>query len=312
MKFDVVRLLSAFLLLASAGFLRAEWQRTDTAIGWRTGDHVVWQFSFDPAKGKPFFHPLSVAGGPSLTNFKPEDHPWHYGLWFSWKYINHANYWEENRTTGKSQGATRWSTPEIETRDDGSATIRFAVTYTHPSGRVDMTEKRELHVSAPAADGSFAIDWRGDFTAGIEGAELGRTPMPGEPDGQVNGGYAGLGARLAAAPLAMSVVTTDGPVTEFPSNRARPAAPAIGCNFSDGGKDVGAIAFVSAPGNIGERAPWYIVNANEGMRFACAAVLAPAVRKLPPGGEWTLRYRILLKPTAWTPEALQAAATKRW
>src|SRR5256885_281344 len=64
----------------------AEWQRTETTLAWRQGTNVLWQFNFDPQKGKPFFHPLATTNGTVLTNFKPEDHPWHYGLWFSWKY----------------------------------------------------------------------------------------------------------------------------------------------------------------------------------------------------------------------------------
>jgi hypothetical protein len=296
--------LCAFALPA----LHADWQRTDTTIAWRAGDQVVWRFSFDPQKGKTFFHPLAPVGGPALTNFQPEDHPWHYGLWFSWKYINGVNYWEEDRQTGKPEGATRWSTPQIETRTDGSATIRLDVTYTHPSGRVDMTEKRQLDISAPSADGLYTIDWRADFTAGQAGAKLDRTPMPGEPDGKVNGGYAGLGARLASAPLVMSVVTTDAAVTTFTTDRARPAVPAVGCNFTDGGKQVGGIAFLSDPANIGERAPWYLINGKV-MRFACAAILAPEVRTLAPGGVWKLRYRIEVQPGAWTPETLRTAMT---
>src|ERR1017187_4597681 len=119
---------------------RADWQRDDTTIAWRVGTNVLWQFSFDPQKGKTFFNPLTAGNGGSLTNFKPEDHPWHYGFWFSWKYINHVNYWEEDRATGHAEGATRWTTPKIKTQSDGGATIKLDVTYTNPSNRVDMTE----------------------------------------------------------------------------------------------------------------------------------------------------------------------------
>ena len=203
----------------------ADWQRDDTTVAWRVGTNVLWQFSFDPTKGKTFFNPLTAGNGVSLTNFKPEDHPWHYGFWFSWKYINHVNYWEEDRATGKAEGATRWTTPKIQTQDDGSATIQFDVTYINPSNRVDMTESRELKISAPKSDGSYTIDWSAKFTAGKDGAILDRTPMPGEPDGKVNGGYAGLGLRMASAPLTMSVVCSTGLVTHFESDRARPNAP---------------------------------------------------------------------------------------
>jgi hypothetical protein len=297
-----------FTLPLSAVRQQGTWQRTDTSLAWQSGSNVVWKFTFDPKYGKPFFDPLGPVGGPSLTNFKPEDHPWHYGLWFSWKYINEVNYWEEDRTSGKSQGATRWDAPEITTAPDGHATLSMHVTYTHPSGRVDMTETRRLSVSAPDAAGGYTIDWRATFVAGSDGAVLDRTPMPGEPNGAVNGGYAGLGARLAAAPLAMTVVTTDGPVTAFVNDRARPNASAVACNFSENGHDAGAIAIFSDPANIGEHAPWYLIN-NATFRFADPAILAPAVKTLKPGETWTLSYRIALSRSAWTPESLRSAMT---
>jgi hypothetical protein len=285
---------------------RADWQRTGTTLAWAEGGNVVWQFSFDPAKGKAFFHPVSAGGGPSLTNYRPADHPWHYALWFSWKYINGVNYWEEDRRSGKAAGRTSWTPPEIETRPDGRATLRLKVSYTHPSGRVDMSETRTLAISAPDRTGGYAIDWSADFTAGPEGAELGRTPMPGEPGGQINGGYAGLSLRLAPVPLTLAMITVDGPVAGFVRGRARPDSPAVACNLSADGRAAGAIAILSAPGNIAEQAPWYLIQSEE-MRFACAAILAPQVRKLPPEGAWKLRYRIAVREAAWTPDALRAA-----
>lgn len=294
----------AVLSAAPAG----EWERDAGSIAWRQGTAVVWRFSFDQKYGKAFFDPLGPAGGPRLTNFKPEDHPWHYGLWFSWKYINGANYWEENRTTGKAEGLTSWTPPAIDASPDGRASIAMDVAYTHPSGRVDLKETRQIVVSAPAADGSFSIDWRARFAAGPEGAILGRTPMPGEPNGAFNGGYAGLGVRLASEPLVMTLVSSEGPVTAFSRNRARPNAAAVGANFADNGTHVGGIAMLSAPENIGERAPWYLVN-EPAMRFMDPAVLAPAVRTLKAGETWTLHYRVLLSRAAWTADSLRAAVS---
>jgi hypothetical protein len=290
---------------------RGGWERTEHSLAWKVGDSTRWRFSFDPKAGKPYFHPVTVGNGPSLTNFKPEDHPWHYALWFSWKYINHVNYWEENRVSGQAAGATRWSAPKIDTHADGSARITMQLTYTRPTGEVDLTEARVLDVSAPAADGSYTIDWSMRFTAGKDGAVLDRTPMPGEPNGVINGGYAGLSARLAAAPATMTVMSTEGPVTDFRGDRARPNATAVAGNFSLDGRDIGGIAILSDPANIAEKAPWYIIDNKRDFRFICAAILAPAVRTIPPNGELTLRYRVALEPTAWTREAL-AEAMRRW
>ena len=301
------RILCLALALALPLSAHAEWQQDEKGLAWKNGEQTVWRYSFDLDKGKPFFDPLSIRGT-RLTNFRPEDHPWHYGLWFSWKYINEANYWEENRESGKAQGSTRWSTPQIETREDGSASIRMSLTYTHPSGRVDLTENRALEISAPDQTGRYTIDWNSHFTAGKEGAVLDRTPMPGEPKGAFNGGYAGLAARLAGAPLSMSVVSTEGPITEFVTDRARPDAPAVGSNFNDAGKPVGSIAVLAHPSNIAKNAPWYIINAEDGMRFVCSAVLAPAIRKLPANGKWDLSYRVIVQSEPFTPESLRTAS----
>jgi len=305
--------LSPLLLVLCQCTARADWLRDDTSIAWRAGTNVVWQFNFDPRKGKPFFHPLTVGGGPSLTNFKPKDHPWHYGLWFSWKYINHTNstnhvnYWEEDRTTGHAQGRTLWTRPVIQTTPHGGATIRLDLSYVNPSNHVDMTERREIVISAPAADGAYAINWKAHFVVGDEAVVLDRTPMPGEPGGQTNGGYAGLGFRMAALPLSVSMLSTAGPVTNWVSDRARPAAPAVAFNFTQGAKVAGGLAILSDKANAGENAPWYLINEpKRPFRFACAAILAPRPLELPAGGQMDLNYCISLQPQAWTVESLRA------
>ena len=310
--------MSSLLVALGQNAARADWLRDDTSIAWRAGTQVVWKFSFDPAKGKPFFHPLGVAGGPSLTNFKPEDHPWHYGLWFSWKYINrvnstnHVNYWEEDRATGAAQGKTRWNTPVIETTPQGGATIRLDLSYINPSNQVDMTEQREIIIAAPATGGGYTINWKAHFVVGDQAVVLDRTPMPGEPGGQTNGGYAGLAFRMAALPLTVSMLSTAGPITNFISDRARPAAPAFAANFAQDGKVAGAVAILSNRGNAGENAPWYLIDeAARTFRFACAAILAPKPLGLPAGGHLDLNYCISVQPQAWTVETLRAEQS-RW
>lgn len=286
-----------------AGSARADWFRDETQLAWRAGDHIVWRFSFDPKFGKPFFNPVGVGDGPNLANFKPEDHPWHYGLWFSWKYINGANYWEEDRATGKPEGLTKWSAPTIETEPQGAAKIHLDLIYQHPSGRVDVTEHRDIAVSAPDATGTYTIDWRAEFKIGAAGALFDRTPMPGEPNGQVNGGYAGLSVRLAPPPLKMEMVSSTGAVEKFESGRARPAASAVAANFFGGANPVGSIAIFSDAENAGVNAPWYLIN-NGDFRFACAAILAPKPLKLEAGDTWVLHYRIVLRRAPWTAREL--------
>jgi hypothetical protein len=298
----------AAFVLAAAGCIfqhtaRAAWEMDNTTLGWRMGTNTLWRFSFDPAKGKPFFHPVTAGAGFSFTNFKPEDHPWHYGLWFSWKYINHVNYWEEDRATGHAEGSTQWAAPQIETNFDGSAVIHLDLKYINPSNRVEMTENRVLKIFPPDTTGGYMIDWSAHFTAGEAGAILDRTPMPGEPKGAVNGGYGGLGLRMPSAPFTMSVITDHGPVTQFESDRARPNAAAVACNFSEGTSRFGGIAIFSDPKNAGTNATWYLIN-SEKMRFACPSILAPKIITLAPGEKMDFHYRIAIRPLGWTSEAL--------
>ena len=102
----------------------------------------------------------------------------------------------------------------------------------------------------------------------------------------------------------MSVVCSTGLVTHFESDRARPNAAAVGCNFSDGTNFIGGIAIFSDPKNAGENAPWYLINSDK-MRFACAAILAPKIRALKPGEKMSLHYRITVRREPWTPEDLE-------
>ena len=89
------------------------WRQSEHALALLTGTNVIWQIVADPAQGKPYFHPLATPGGTLLTDLRPTDHPWHRGLWFSWKFINGLNYWEENRQTHSSEGATELVEEEI-------------------------------------------------------------------------------------------------------------------------------------------------------------------------------------------------------
>jgi hypothetical protein len=99
-------------------------------------------------------------------------------------------------------------------------------------------------------------------------------------------------------------------VSRFESDRARPAAAAAGCNFTEGSRDVGAVAILSDPANAGENAPWYLIN-SEAMRFVCAAILAPQPRQLKPDEALYLRYCVVVRRKPWTPESL-AAAQLEW
>lgn len=298
-----------FALLSSVLVCSGAWLQHDGSLAWTEQGQPVWRFNYQRTDGKPFFE-LASPGGVWLTTVRPADHRWHYGLWFSWKYINGVNYWEEDRKTGEAEGQTRWNEPVIVTNRDGGARIELQLKYVHPSGRVELTERRVLDISPVGTNGCYTIDWRAEFKAGTNTVKLDRTPMAGEPGGQVNGGYAGLSLRMAASPVTVSLVSERGPVTNFVSSRARPQASGLAANFRRDNADLGAIAIVSDAANLPGVSPWYAV-VNDQMRFFCSAILAPKPLELKPGASWPLRYCILVQPEPWTAAALTETVANR-
>ena len=85
--------LSAFVALAAAvGVCRAgdsgslAWKTDQDSVALVQGERVVWQFHFGADDTKPCFHPVALLEAPDLVWHRPPDHPWHLGLWFSWKF----------------------------------------------------------------------------------------------------------------------------------------------------------------------------------------------------------------------------------
>ena len=270
------------------------WKQTDSSLALVRDDRVVWQFN-DPKEGKPYFHPLTIAGGPTLTDFRPADHPWHRALWFSWKTLNGLLYWEED-AAGKSPGVTEVTAVKATPRDDHSAHIEVALSY-HPPGQPPvLTEKRLLDVSAPAADGAYQIDWLSTFTAGPSDVLLDRTPIAGEPNGVSYGGYAGLSLRLSPALKTWQFSDREGTVKAVTKK-----APWIAFSGPVDGR-AATIAVLEHPSNFRHPTPWYLI---QGMPYFSPAVLYRAPHTLPAGRSLTLRYRILLQPTAADRDGLQ-------
>lgn len=304
-------MLAGLVLLAGARMTAAE---GDDRFAWVRGDgwvalldeaeRVVWRFNWGERGAIPHFHPFGLAGGPPMTWHAPEDHPWHYGLWFAWKYINGVNYWEFDRETRRHAGWTIVEGAEITTRRDGSARIDLRLTY-RPGPEADpvLREHRVIAVSAPGEDGGYHFDWRMTFRAADVEVSLDRTPIPGQPEGRPWGGYAGLIWRFAREFADWQVVNDKGE-----RDRACHGRRARAIDFSGriGGECMG-VAIFDHPDNIRYPTPWY-VGFDPKTPFACVlpAPLFESGLRLSPGGELTLRYRVAVHPGRLDAEALRA------
>ena len=200
----------SFVVLLAAAAVSAEpelaWKETPHSLALVRGEQVVWQFNYKKEDGKPYFHPVTIAGGDPVTDLRPADHFWHKAIWFSWKTINGVLYWEEDPKTGKSPGETEVVDVQATPRDDHSARFELALSYHPPGQPAVLVERRIVEVSAPTADGAYHIDWQSTFTAGEADVVLDRTPIAGEPNGVSWGGYAGLSLRLVPGTSPMAVL----------------------------------------------------------------------------------------------------------
>jgi hypothetical protein len=125
----------------------------------------------DEARKRPHLHPVQAPSGPVLTRDAPDDHPWHHALWFTIKYVNGENFWEEQDTYGVLRHVddthVTWIRPDRET--------------------VVVDDERHLrHVEL--ADDAYAIDWDITITPRVD-VVLDRTPFT------TWGGYGGLALR---------------------------------------------------------------------------------------------------------------------
>jgi hypothetical protein len=221
MKCRIPRLISlwwiSFTAIAPADGQALSWKKDETSLALLNREQTVWRLVFDPKQPKSHFHPLATIDGRVMTAFEPDDHRWHRGLWWSWKYINGVNYWEENPKTGTSDGSTTLIRTNVVHSDDFSAQVEMELHYHPPEQKPVLAEKRHLSISRPDAEGTYIIDWKSNFTAMDQTVKLDRT-VPEHLGGVSYGGYAGLSLRMAKGLEGFSFRTHDGETTAAASH----------------------------------------------------------------------------------------------
>ena len=290
--------LLALLLAQAAGGTDSllAWRQDETSLALLHEDKTVWRLEFDPASPKSHFHPLATIEGRVLTAFEPGDHPWHRGLWWSWKFINGLNYWEEDPKTRASEGSTTLVRTQVEAADDFSARVAMDLHY-HPRGQDPvLTEKRHLTMSKPDAGGSYRIDWESTFTAGKCMVKLDRT-LPAHLGGVAWGGYAGLSLRLAKGLDGFSFRTHDGPTTAA-------ATHGQAARWIDLADATAGIAILDHPANPRHAPPWYL-HSDQTMLFLAPAPLFHEPLGIAPGESITFRHQVIVHSRPLTRESIE-------
>lgn len=253
----------------------------------RSGEKTIWAYHFKAGGGFPYVHPLATAEGTCLSALAPNDHPWHRGVWFSWKYLNGVNYWnwEGASRDGVPPGRTVPVGKETVRIEPGQATLAMDLHYTS-AGRLVLKERREITVRLPRDDGSYTMDWRATFTAAEDDVLLERTP----PQKAAWGGYAGFSFRGAAALKQTHSLDSEG--RRDKQSHGKPARWVDYRAAIDGGSGTAGVAVFDHPDNLRHPSPWYVSFG--GMPYFSPAPLFHEPYTLPAGKSFTLCYRLMV------------------
>ncbi len=306
-KGEVTQRIPKELSLARAKARKFKWSEKQNSVSLLNDDQVVWQYNFNKIEGKPYFHPLSTIDGTELTWLRPYDHPWHRAIWFSWKFINGLNYWEEDRSTGKSDGITELKSVDYSVTDNFEAEFKLELAY-HPPGSDDLLkEDRSIQMSAPDENGNYYMDWESTFTVLADEVTFDRTPLSHEPEGKGYGGYAGFSARLNKNLWNVEAVNDLGETNDLHGK----ASKWLTYNMKDLKGESVSITIFDHPQNLRHPNNWYITKTtNHPFYYFSPAMLFDSKLILKKGEELHLKYRLLVSPEGLNQETIKSSWEK--
>ena len=260
-----------------------------------------WRYVYGGV-AKPYIHPLCTPAGVPITGFQPHSHPWHRGVWFTIKYVNGENYWEEGEEAGAAGHGTQVTVaPPVLSHDAAdAAVIRSDLRWTMPDRRTVVAEEVRSVAFRPV-DGALALDWSVSLTA-MTDLVLDRTPFT------TWGGYGGMSARLTRGCRRSRMLLPDGTTSERPAGETAPWCDLAG-DLDGGVRAAGGVAVFDHTGNPRHPSPWY--GAAGSMNFLNAAFLFHERMRVPEGETLAFRYRILVHDGLWEVDRLQEAYD-RW
>lgn len=271
---------------------------------------VHWTYRHEGTE-RPHIHPLRTPAGHRLTVDAPADHPWHHGLWFTIKYVNGENYWEELPPFGRlvTRGA-----PTVTTDTAGAPTVSSTIDWVPPravagdegAGAVITEQRTFTHV--PLGDDGYAIDLEAVLVPSVD-VLLDRTPFT------TWGGYGGLAFRGRSDWHDTRILLADRSVHDRVLG-----TPAAWFDLTGpvptGEADMEAIVGVSMSGGIagaGPLVPWYgstraATYGDDGWsNFFNAAILWDGPLEVAAHDPFVVRHRVVVHDGAWSADRLDEA-----
>lgn len=142
----------------------------DSAVTVLAGDTVLLRYVYLPTTAanestRPYAHPVNTLGGETLTNFRPNDHPWHHALSFTLNNVSGANFWGgptclrgdgyKWRDDHGSQRHLGWTQLEAT---GATATLAHKLAW-HRLDETLFAEDRTLVATVDAAARAWSLRW---------------------------------------------------------------------------------------------------------------------------------------------------------
>ncbi|MEI8374143.1 MAG: PmoA family protein [Planctomycetota bacterium] len=296
----------AVLFFAAVVSARADtpsyhWKTEKDSLSLLTDEKIVYTYHFAAKEGYPYIHPISLPGGPVMSALAPADHPWHRGLWFSWKFLNGVNYWEfAPNHPNQPDGKTVVVGPAVIHTTETMATVGLRLEYS--KAQVVLAEERTLVASRPRLDGSYTIDWTSRFTAKDKDVVFERTP----PKQASWGGYGGLGFRASKTMRDFRAIDSEGRVGRTQAHGKQARWMDFGGVFGEqnGKTTTAGITIFDHPANPRHPVSWYLSD-DAGLPYFGPALLFAQPMTLKLGDSFTIKYRILIHPGLGDKAALE-------
>ena len=248
-------------------------------------------YLYGPSLPKPCVHPLVTPRGHVLSGFEMSDHVWHRGLWFTIKFVNGTNFWEEHAPFGVQ--VTR-AQPACELLAPRTLRTTHHLTWTSETTGAVIDESRVLTFR-----GDGVIDWAAQLRAKKD-VTLDRTPYT------TWGGYGGLAFRAARELHDVNFLLPSGDVAT--ALTGQPHDWTVMQGMVDGGTERRvSIGMIDHPANPRAPSPWYC-KSGSGFTYMNPALLFHEPMSIKAGDELRLRYRVMYRDGLWTRDEFAALA----
>ncbi|QXC62406.1 PmoA family protein [Aquihabitans sp. G128] len=260
-----------------------------------------WTYTWADRK-RPHLHPVATPAGHVLTCNEPEDHFWHHGLWFTIKYLDEDNFWEEMPPYGVLRHDER---PEVTHGPDGQVALSGELRWTRPDRETVALVQQLTLTHVPLEADAYAIDLDTTLTA-TDAVRLDRTEYT------TWGGYGGFTIRGTNELVDTTLLLPDGS-----RNDRLVGVPGRWCDVAGtvttGGANAPAgLAIFDHPGNVRHPVPWYGTTwdgygEGDWTNFCNAAFLWEGPLELAAGESLRVRHRALVHDGHWPVDRLDAA-----